>query len=206
MMKLHLGCMLLLLFQISILSSSEIYLPIDVPDRKEPGHIIITEIGAFGVWRVDRPGIPGHFHTGIDIKRPADNYSDENIFPISDGIVISMRDDGPYAQLILEHVVDGRKIWSLYEHISGIQVQVGDSVRYDSAIARFMNREELNTYGWQFNHFHFEIIKIRPMTLKVTHENPQRFFNSYTLICHKAADLQKYFYNPLDYLFQNMEE
>lgn len=34
-----------------------------------------------------------------------------------------------------------------------------------------MNTQELNTYGWQFDHVHFEILKIKPQPLKVTNRN-----------------------------------
>lgn len=189
--------LVLILFRISFLFSSEINLPIDVADRQNPEYISLTSIGKFAIWRVARPGIPAHFHTGVDIKRPTDNYINEFILPMSNGLVISRRDDGPYAQLIIEHTINEEKIWSLYEHIAGIIVEVGDSVRYDQPIARFVNYDELNTYGWQFDHFHFEILKVKPMPLQVTPKHPRRFFNSYTLICYSKEELDKYFFNPI---------
>jgi len=92
---------------ISLLISSSVLLPVDYGDRKDISRVQLTEIGEFGLMRKARVGIPAHFHTGIDIKRPGNNYHDEPIFPIAPGRVISKRTDGPYAQLIIEHNVNG---------------------------------------------------------------------------------------------------
>jgi hypothetical protein len=98
--------------------------------------------------RKARPGIASHLHTGIDIERPHSNY--EPIFPIAKGVVISKRDDGAFAQLIIEHSVKGKKVWTVYEHIAGIVPKLNDVVDPMNPIARFMTREELNRFGWQF--------------------------------------------------------
>ena len=37
---------------------------------------------------------------------------------------------------------------------------LNETVNPDKPIARFMNKQELNTHGWQFDHFHLEILKI----------------------------------------------
>ncbi|MEQ8576034.1 MAG: hypothetical protein RIB63_18350, partial [Fulvivirga sp.] len=94
----------------------DVYLPIDVTDRKSIYEIALTEIGEFGLKRKARPSVPEHLHTGIDIKRPGKNYLDEPIYPIADGVVISKREDGPYAQLIVEHNINGQYFWTVYEH------------------------------------------------------------------------------------------
>ena len=171
-----------------------------VPIRVPPGKLQLTEIGQFGRLRKARTGIRAHYHSGIDIKRPEDNdYSNTPIYTMAKGIVISRRDDGAYAQLIVEHSLNGKKIWTVYEHIAGIKVNVTDGVDTEKPIARFMNREELDRYGWQFDHVHFEILKVRPMALKINPIHPQRFFNSYTLQCYSKEDLDKYFFDPLQF-------
>ncbi len=178
------------------------FLPVQVPDRHSVHYIRLTKIGKFGLLRKARPAVPAHYHTGIDLMRPSGNYENEPIFPFTKGIVISKRSDGPYAQLILEHDTGAEKIWSVYEHIAGIKVELGDWVDSQTPIARFMNRDDLNRYGWQFDHFHFEILKIEPIKLKATKSKPYRFFGSYSLKCYKYEDLEKYFFNPVKFFEQ----
>ncbi len=179
-------------------------MPICLEDRQDISQIHLTKIGQFGLVRKARNNIPEHYHTGIDIKRPNNNYDTEPIFSIAKGKVISKRTDGPYANLIIEHEINGRKLWTLYEHISGIKVNVSDMVDTDTPMARFMNTDELNRFGWQFDHFHFEIIKFKPMRIIPDKNNPERFFNSYTLICYNIDDLHKYYFDPIEFFKINM--
>ena len=195
---------LLIIQIVTIIFHGQILIPILLGDRQDISNIHLTEIGKFGLLRKARNNIPEHYHTGIDIKRPSHNYESEPIFPVAMGIVISKRTDGPYANLIIEHEIKGLKIWTLYEHISGIQVKVDDSVDSTTRIARFMNKDELNRYGWQFDHFHLEIIKIRPQRTNPTKENPERFYNSYSLVCYSINDLQKYYFDPISFFITNL--
>ena len=178
----------------------EFLLPVATHDRHVINGLEITGIGAFGLKRKARPGIPAHYHTGIDIRRPENNYTDEPVFPIAPGIVISKRTDGPFAQLIIEHDQGQKKYWTVYEHIAGIKVKVMQYVNPDQPIARFMNREELDRYGWQFDHFHFEVLKVPPLRLKPGNKNPDRHFTPYTLVCYTPEDLDRYYYDPVNFL------
>ena len=178
----------------------EYYLPINTYDRTELSLVQLTEIGSFGEKRKMRPGIPAHLHTGIDIKRPAQNYNNESIFSIGEGIVISVRDDGPYAQIIIEHMNSNLLFWAIYEHIAGIKVGVGDLIDENTQIARFMNKSELNKHGWQFDHFHFEILKIPPKKIKPNNTQPQHIFVTYNLVCYTFEELQNFYYDPLEFL------
>jgi hypothetical protein len=196
----YLGGLLLIFLLFTFTSYSQISLPIAVTDRHDISYIKLTEIGQFGLLRKARKAVPAHYHTGIDIKRPGNNYINEPIFPIAEGIIISKRIDGPYAQLIIEHKFKGRQFWSVYEHIAEIRVSVNNFVEPNTPIARFMNKDELNKFGWQFDHLHLEILKMKPMALKPDKNHPQRYYNSYSLICYEPADLQRYFYNPLEFL------
>jgi murein DD-endopeptidase MepM/ murein hydrolase activator NlpD len=175
------------------------YLPVNTGDRKSVHTLQLTNIGEYGLHRKERPAVPAHYHTGIDIKRPRENYHDEPIYTISEGRVISIRKDGPYAQIIIEHG-SIQKFWTVYEHIAGIKVGLNERVKPDSPIARFMNKNELNKYGWQFDHFHFEVLKVEPFRLKHDHSNPDRKFSSYSLLCYTKDELNKYFYNPAVFL------
>jgi murein DD-endopeptidase MepM/ murein hydrolase activator NlpD len=174
--------------------------PVAIEDRYSWESLRLTEIGSFSHIRKARPGIPEHLHTGIDIMRPGDNYEDEPIFAVSPGIVISKRDDGPFAQIIIEHPDGDRKIWTVYEHVSGIRVSVGDNVTPSQPIARFMNKEELARYGWQFNHVHFEVLRHEPRPIKPSAKTPSRYFNTYNLECYTKDELARYYYDPLDFI------
>jgi hypothetical protein len=193
--------MLIIFLIISILAISENnYIIIRSPVRAEITEIKLSKIGQFGLLRKPRPYIPAHYHTGIDIKRPTQNYIDEPIFPIAKGKVISIRRDGPYANLIIEHDHKHIKFWSLYEHISGILINLNDIVSPDQPIAHFMNKIELDRYGWQFDHFHLEVLKVQPLKLDPNKEHPDLLFKSYSLYCYTEKDLNKYYYNPIEFI------
>lgn len=182
--------------------SQDYLLPIDCGDRRDLSLIKLTSIGDFGIMRKARPGIPEHYHTGIDIKRPKQNYKEEPIYSIGQGIVLSVRDDGPYALIIIEHNNNGNTFWTEYEHVAGIKVEVGDFVTEKTQIARFMNSDELNQYGWQFDHFHFEILKVPPMRIVPKESQPQYIYNTFNLICYTMDDLDYYYFNPIPFLKQ----
>lgn len=195
----------LCLILLSLLSAkTQVFLPIEAMERKDIKQIRLTKIGDYGLVRKSRMGVSEHLHTGIDIQRPKKNYNNEPIYPIAKGKVISIRNDGPYANIIVEHKTGSITFWSLYEHVAGIVVKINESVTPFKPIARFMNKEELNKFGWKFDHFHLEILKIKPTPLKQTPEQPNRLFNSYSLICFTQNVLNKYYYNPIDFLKSNL--
>jgi len=176
-------------------------LPVGSGDRRDWASVGLTRIGMFALERKPRPGIPAHLHTGVDIQRPNPNYADEPIFAASGGEVISLRDDGPFAQLIIAHrMADGGSAWTVYEHIAGIRVGVGEVVSPAEPIARFMNKQELDRFGWQFDHVHFEVLKHRPRPLKPSARTPYRLFATYSLTCYTPADLQRYYHDPIEFL------
>lgn len=196
---------LLLFLFLSVNLQSQFCIPISAKDRKNISKIQLTDIGKFGLIRKERKMIPSHFHTGIDIKRPTKEYNNQPIFPIAKGIIISKRTDGPYAQLIIEHHINNKTFWTLYEHIAGISVDLNANVTSNTKIARFMNKKELNNYGWQFDHFHLEILKVKPVNIKSDKLHPDRLYNSFTLSCHKQDELEKYYYNPIEFLRHNLQ-
>lgn len=201
-MQLSIFLCLLLLSMHSL--AQEIKIPIDALERSSLQELELTEIGEFGLLRKERPNVPVHLHTGIDIKRIGNNYENNLIFPIAEGIVISKRDDGPFAQLILEHYMANRRFWTVYEHIAGIAVELYDEVTPDQPIARFMNKEELNKYGWQFDHFHLEILKIAPLKISNQKEQEDRHFMSFTLKCFFQKSLTQYYYDPVQFLMDHL--
>ena len=197
---------LFIILFLSFYFQEQVFIPIGSENRKDISKIQLTAIGEFGLVRKARKDVPSHYHTGIDIKRPAKNYDNEPIYPIANGKVISKRTDGPYANIIIEHSVNGKKFWTLYEHISGIKAEVNDAVNPEKPIARFMNKAELDKHGWQFDHFHLEILKVKPQEIKPDKEHPGRFFNSYTLTCYTDNDLEKYYFEPLSFLEKHISK
>ena len=177
----------------------EIFLPVAAGDRHSAEFLRLTRIGEYGLVRVSREHIPAHLHTGIDIQRPRSNYTDEPVYPVATGKVISVRTDGPYAQVIVEYTNHRQTFWTVYEHIAGVRAGLNDSVRPGTPIARFMNRDELRKYGWQFDHVHFEVLKVPPAHFPPDAQHPLRWFRSYSLVCYTRADLQKYFVDPMDF-------
>jgi Peptidase family M23 len=175
-------------------------LPVLVKDRHNCDLISLTRIGHFGEKRKERTSVPAHLHTGIDIVRPSGNYESEPVFSIYPGKVISLRNDGPFAQIIIEHSFgNGNKLWSVYEHIAGIAVKIGEQVDSEKAIARFMNKNELNKFGWQFDHVHFEILKVAPQKVKFSPTLPNRFFSTYNIECYTQETLRKYYFDPFEF-------
>lgn len=183
----------------AIVFAQQVLIPIQLEDRTNLVDLLLTEIGDFGLTRKARPTVKKHLHTGIDIMRPGNEYLHNPVFPIADGVVISKRDDGPFAQLIVEHNLYGKTIWTVYEHIAGIEVGLHERVYVDKQIARFMNKTELNKYGWQFDHFHLEILKKRPVHLKNSDSHPERKFISHTLYCFTLQELLDKYYDPISF-------
>ena len=196
--------LLLIILFLGSVESVDYKLPVRTINRSLPTSLGLTRIGAFGLFRKERPAVAAHYHTGIDIERPTSNYQDEPIFPISEGIVISKRQDGPFAQLIIEHPGDSN-LWTVYEHIAGITVGLYGHVSPYKPIARFMNKDELDKFGWQFDHLHFEILKIRPIKMIPDKSTPQRHFTSYTLVCYSQDELNKYFYSPFEFFEEQLK-
>lgn len=177
------------------------FLPIRVEDRRSWEAVRLSAIGEFGLPRRARPQVPAHLHTGVDILRPGENYRDEPVFPAAGGTVISLRADGPFAQVIIEHRCShGSTVWTVYEHLAEITVRVGDAVHPFRPLGRFMSHEELNRFGGQFDHLHFEILKKKPRPLAPAPQTPHRLFAPYSLECFTAAELDKYYFDPGEFL------
>ncbi|MBD3240603.1 MAG: peptidoglycan DD-metalloendopeptidase family protein [Chitinivibrionales bacterium] len=175
--------------------------PVAAADRRSWADIRLTAIGRFGELRKARPGIPAHFHTGVDIRRPSERYDHEPIFAAAAGTVVSVRDDGPFAQVLVEHLLSsGDTVWTVYEHVAGIRISLGDRVGPRTPLARFMTISELEQYGWQFDHVHFEVMRKRPPALAPTDHLPQRRFGTYALMCYSREQLERRYFDPWVFL------
>jgi murein DD-endopeptidase MepM/ murein hydrolase activator NlpD len=176
------------------------YLPINAQDRTSVKELRLTSIGAFGHIRKARPGVSTHLHSGIDILRPGNNYTDEPVFAAGEGTIISMRDDGPLAQVIVMHQGPDDTVWTVYEHIAGISVEPGDRVSHRTTIGRFFNEKELSLYGRQFDHLHFEIMHVAPKALAPTGNLPFRRYASWALQCTTPSGLTAKYHDPMTFL------
>ena len=185
-------------------SGLQLHLPIGVACRTNAHNIYLTKIGAFGLIRKARPSVPAHYHTGIDLKRPTSNYTNEPVYASAKGKVISMRNEGPFSQIIIEHLIKTRDtVWTVYEHISVGNCHVGNAVAENTVIARFFNKAELDRYGWQFDHVHFEILKVRPLKIKPSKSQPECFYKTYAITCFTLDKLNSRMINPLGYFAKN---
>lgn len=177
------------------------FLPILSENRQSLRDVRITHIGTFGLLRKARPGIPAHLHTGVDLKRPKPYHAEEPVFPAAEGVVVSLREDGPFAQIIVQHdLPNSKRLWTVYEHVAGIRIRLNEEVVPNRAIARFMNRDELNRYGWHFNHVHFEVMKVKPPSKKPDKKRPFLRYGTYCLVCYTPKDLDAKYHNPLEFL------
>jgi murein DD-endopeptidase MepM/ murein hydrolase activator NlpD len=182
------------------------YVPVKTADRKSINSIKLTDIGEFGLLRKERENVPAHYHTAIDIERPNENYSHEPVFSAHAGMIISIRDEGPYSEIIIEHTMpDDEFIWTIYQHVSEIKVEVFQKVSALQVIACFMNEVELKKYGQQFNHLHFEILKLPPEQVEEDQANPFRFFAGYSIKCFTEEELNNYYFNPMKFLKKEFE-
>ncbi len=101
--------------------------------------------------------------------------------------------------MIVHHKLDNIEFWSVYDHVAGIEVKVGEEVNNQTKIARFMTSKELSKYGWHFDHVHLEIMKIAPQKIETNKYHPQRLFKNYSLICYSKTTLDKYYYDPMEF-------
>lgn len=196
----HTVFVLIVTTYLSVQAAGDWLLPIGVKNRTSADNVLLTSIGIFGLKRAARPTVDAHLHTGVDLCRPHSGFNEEPVYPASGGTVVSVRADGPFAQIIIEHTQE--RVWTVYEHVAGIRVHYGDSVTPDMIIARFMNKQELYQYGMHFNHLHFEIIRHAPRKLPPTTLLPERHCGTYALTCKDEIELLRCYYNPLDYLIR----
>ena len=143
------------------------------------------------------PRIGGHLHTGIDLMKYNRN-SEAKVYAASNGRVVSIYATEPNRSLMVMHKLEtGEIIYSVYVHITDIQVSIGEIVDCNTIVGRLMNAEQLNKYGWEFNHIHFEILKSKPRI-----EDPGKYL-SYSVLCKTPKEVDAHFYNPVTF-FQKM--
>jgi len=205
MTKLH-NIFILMVFGMVTSGFAEWLVPVNYPHRDRVNEVKLSAIGAFGLPRKARATVPAHLHTGVDILRPTGNYDQEPIHPAHAGRIISILDDGPYSYVVLEHQTAQGICWTLYEHFHVLVHTLGQQVNTNDTLGYYFNKRELNVHGWQFDHVHFEVMKVAPPVMKPTARAPLRAYGSYTITTYTKQDLDRRLENPLHFLQQHVQD
>ncbi len=114
-----------------------------------------TDVGFMqSKWNLDPLSGGGYrYHAGVDIS----NSGGTKIYSISDGKVVKTNSSytpmvGYGKYIVINHNINGKIYTSLYGHLSGINVKVGDIVTKDTVIGYMGNTG--HSYG---NHLHLNI-------------------------------------------------
>lgn len=115
-----------------------------------PSHMPVTNYSVssdFGIRKHPVTGIP-HFHTGVDLLTAT---NDDNVHPVKPGIIVMAEFHSTYGNTVVVRHTNG--VESLYAHLAGISVKVGDKVGMDDVIGRIGN-----TGISTGKHLHLEIL------------------------------------------------
>lgn len=132
-----------------------------------------------------------HLHTGIDI---VNHGPGEKVYAASAGEVVSIYAREPNKAVMIQHKLpSGESVWTVYVHVTRIEVGVGDIVSKNTVLAHLMNRDQLNEYGWVYNHLHFEVLK-KP---RINHIGK---YLSYSTRCRTEEEVERHFFDPVKFL------
>lgn len=135
----------------------------------------------------------GHLHTGIDLINPMGG-SGEKVYAAASGKIVSIYAKEPHLSIMIQHRLPSEEtIWTVYVHVTKVKVKEGDLVRNDTIIANLMDKSQLNKYGWEFNHLHFEVLKYPRIS------EAGRYL-SFSTECKTKKEVEKHFYNPVTFL------
>ena len=184
--------LLSLLFQTSVFHStdnlptaSRWLIPLDIHSRKDFNRLYVGNNSDFLAKRS-----AGHLHTGIDISDDS-RKPGRKVFAAATGKVVSIYAVEPHRAIMIQHILPSETtIYSVYVHVTDIKVSIGDIVDNSSHIANLMNRKQLDLYGWDFNHLHFEILR-EPRIQEDTGK-----YLSFSTKCKTEEAVMKHFYNP----------
>ncbi len=181
-------------------AAKEWKIPYQAADRQDLSNLYLEPDAGFKAQRPTYDGIPSHLHTGVDLQLKSPGGPGEPIYAIAKGQVVQIADPPPLRRIVIRHrLPNGRSVWSVYLHIIGEKVAVGDWVTPETIIARRMNNAELDFMGWEYNHLHLEIMKSPPFRVNDT-------FKRKTYICRTEAEVDKYFIDPIKFLKQQMRK
>jgi len=149
-------------------------------------HYLRRIISTYGAHRSSP--IYGHRHAGIDIKG---RYS-EKVYAIGKGRVLWVTGEFPNTAIYIQHQgVHEKPFWSVYIHVQGIAVDIGDEVSENTIIGRIFNEDELRRSGFNTRpHLHLEIRHDISDNGRATFE------------CMSKMELNHYCVNPLNALLK----
>jgi len=169
-------------------------LPLRTFDRQDWATVLMDHAAHFKALRAPFGPVKLRYHTGVDIRNKSYTISGEPVYAIAAGAVIAVADPHPQRRIVIEHTLPNQtKVWSVYVHIIDETVKVGDRVDTETIIARLLNDVELELYGQHYHHVHLEIMKIMPTAFA-------NFYQRETFTCYTEQEVDKYFFNPEEFL------
>ena len=135
-----------------------------------------------------------HIHTAIDVI-PSKPDSLTFVFPLANGVICSIHLGHPHKTIVIKHKLpDSTIIFTSYKHLHEIYVTNGMEVNQETKLARLYTHTEAKKQGGSYDHLHLEI---------------RKSFHDYgcaSLLSMTQAELNTYFYDPLDFMKKNLGE
>jgi len=136
--------------------------------------------------------LKNHIHPAIDII-PAKSEKYIMVYPAANGVVCSVHLGHPYKTLVIKHLLHYKSIiYTSYKHLQEIYVKNGMQVNQDTKLGRLYTHAEAQSLKGNYDHLHFEV---------------RKSFDDYgcaSWLTMTKEELNKYFYNPLDFLKNNL--
>lgn len=115
-----------------------------------PGHLTCFGLGWHNI-----------YHAGVDLYMANGNTAGQSVKAVADGIVKYRDDRTDNVAVIIEHPNYG--VWSVYWHLTNLQVSVGSQVSMGEVIGDVWSRPydgrfpDIHPFGTDDSHLHFEI-------------------------------------------------
>jgi murein DD-endopeptidase MepM/ murein hydrolase activator NlpD len=136
--------------------------------------------------------LKGHIHTAVDII-PLKSEEYTYVYPMADGVICSIHLGHPHKTIVIKHMMpDSSIIYTSYKHLQEIYVKYGQEVDQETKLARLYTSKEAKKQGGSFDHLHLEI---------------RKSFYDYgcaSWLTMTNEELNKYFYNPMDFMKKNL--
>lgn len=136
--------------------------------------------------------LKNHIHPAIDIV-PAKPGELITVYPVAIGVVCSIHLGDPYKTVVIKHIMQDKSIiYSSYKHLQEIYVRNGTQVDQNTKLGRLYTHAEAQKLKGNYDHLHFEVRK--------SFDD----FGCASWLTMTKEELNKYFYNPLDFLKNNL--
>ena len=157
-------------------------------DRWKPLYLDIQPSNEVDSWKV-------HFATANRYKLNTIKLISKYImvYPAANGVICSVHLGHPYKTLVIKHLLHDKSIiYTSYKHLQEIYVKNGMQVNQDTKLGRLYTHAEAQNLKGNYDHLHFEV---------------RKSFDDYgcaSWLTMTKEELNKYFYNPLDFLKNNL--